>query len=379
MRADQSESIASSIVKFCRFLRERGLSADMRKTLTALEAVKLISVGNDQTFFDTLQAALCSTSEEWNLFAEHFEEFWSDRRTKPRPASHDHGRRTFHNGSKERITDSTIFLDQFGIETPTRDGDGRAVHGASLQQRLKKVDFSEVPQDDLPALEGLSLRLLRRMSLRLSRRLKVSERLGRVDLRRSIRRSISQGGEPINLAFRSRKPRKTRLVIFLDISGSMNSYSLFLIRFAYELQKCFRRVDTFLFSTDVTGISDLFRSRDLPEALRALGQRAAGWSGGTRIGESLRQFNEFHKRKLLSRDTVFIILSDGWDTGEPEFLAKQLRTIKRCVQRLVWLNPLLGLKDYQPITRGMAAALPHVGVFAPAHNLESLLALERLL
>jgi uncharacterized protein with von Willebrand factor type A (vWA) domain len=136
-------------------------------------------------------------------------------------------------------------------------------------------------------------------------------------------------------------------------------------------------VDTFLFSTNVVEISDLLRTRHLPEALRRLSQRTTGWSGGTKIGESLREFNQLYGRKLLSRDTVFMVLSDGWDTGEPEVLAAQLRAAKRRAQRILWLNPLLGLKDYQPITRGMAAALPYVDVFAPAHNLESLLALEK--
>jgi uncharacterized protein with von Willebrand factor type A (vWA) domain len=159
----------------------------------------------------------------------------------------------------------------------------------------------------------------------------------------------------------------------------MNFYSLFLLRFAYALQAHFQRVDTFLFSTDVVEISDLLRTQHLTEALRRLSQRAMGWSGGTKIGESLRQFNQHYATKLLSRDTTFIILSDGWDTGEPDVLAAQLRAVGRRVQRILWLNPLLGLKDYQPLTRGIAAALPHLDVFAPAHNLQSLLALERYL
>lgn len=372
----RSEHVAPSILEFCRFLRERGRSADMRKTLTALEAVKWIDVEDDQTLSIALQTALCATREEWNSFPKLFEEFWNERRLNPRPVSKEL-RHTSEEDSSRNEAGSTVFLDQPSNGTSTRDGEGRAVHGASAQQRLKKVDFSKVPHDDLFALEKLSLRLLRRMSVRLSRRLRISNHACRVDIRRSIRRSISHGGEPIALAFKSRKQRKTRLVILLDISGSMNFYSLFLMRFAYALQICFRRVDTFLFSTDVTAISDLLRSRQLPEALQALSQRAAGWSGGTKIGESLRQFNGLHGRKLLARDTVFIILSDGWDTGEPESLARQLRTIKRRVQKVVWLNPLLGLKEYQPVTRGMAAALPYVDVFAPAHNLESLLALER--
>jgi hypothetical protein len=215
------------------------------------------------------------------------------------------------------------------------------------------------------------------MSLRLSRRLTISNRATRIDLRRSIRQNIARGGEPFVLAYKGKKPRKNKLVILLDISGSMNFYSLFLVRFAYALQARFERVHTFLFSTNVVEISDLLRTRYLPEALRKLSQRAAGWSGGTRIGESLRQFNQGYGRKLLSRDTIFIILSDGWDTGEPELLASQLRMTKGRVRKVLWLNPLLGVKGYQPLTRGMVAALPYVDVFAPAHNLESLLALER--
>ena len=159
----------------------------------------------------------------------------------------------------------------------------------------------------------------------------------------------------------------------------MNFYSLFLVRFAYALQAHFRACGHVSLQHQSRRDQRSASHPQLPEALRRLSQRAAGWSGGTKIGESLRQFNQLYGRKLLSRDTIFIILSDGWDTGEPEVLAAQMRAVRRRVQKILWLNPLLGLKDYQPVTRGMAAALPHVDVFAPAHNLESLLALERYL
>ncbi len=163
----------------------------------------------------------------------------------------------------------------------------------------------------------------------------------------------------------------------LDISGSMSPYSLFLVKFLYALQKHFQRADTFLFSTNLVEITSLLRAQCLPQALQALSQQPAGWSGGTNIGGSLREFNQHCRRKLWTGDTVFVILSDGWDTGEPGALAAELGDVKRSVRKLIWLNPLLGLKDYQPITSGMSAALPHIDVFAPAHNLESLLALEK--
>jgi len=378
MRQEQSERLACSIVEFCRFLRMHGLSSDHRRTLTALETAKTIGAANRQLFSFALQAALCSTKEEWELFPQLFQEFWAESQPRPRSTSGEYkgiSKRT----PPKRDDGFTVFLDQPGNASAAVDGDGKAVYGASAEHRLKKVDFSELPCDDLTSLEELSLRLLRRMSLRLSRRLTLSNRACRIDLRRSIRRSIAHGGEPVVLAYKGRKPRKNKLVILLDISGSMNLYSLFLVRFIYALQACFQRVDTFLFSTSVVEISDLLRTRHLPEALCRLSQRAAGWSGGTRIGESLQEFNRLHARRQLSRDTVFIILSDGWDTGEPKLLAAQMQTVRRRVQKVLWLNPLLGLKDYRPVTRGMAAALPYVDIFAPAHNLESLLALERYL
>jgi len=380
MSEEQSEHLAASIVEFCRFLREKGLSADLRRTITALEATKMGGVGDRRLLAYALQASLCSTREEWEMFPRLFEEFWSESYSRPRSASGEHQGSSQSNprrSQQEEEACSTVFTDQTGGSDAAQDGDGKAAFGASAHTRLKKVDFSEVRCDDLAMLEELSLRLLRRMSLRLSRRSAPSNLADRVDLRRTIRRSVGNGGDLIDLVRKGRKPRKNKLVILLDISGSMNFYSLFLLRFAYALQSCFHRVDTFLFSTDLVEVSDLLRTRHLPEALRKLSQRRAGWSGGTKIGGSLRQLNQLHGRKLLSRETVFVILSDGWDTGEPELLAAQLRTTRRRVRKILWLNPLLGLKDYRPITRGMAAALPYVDVFAPAHNLESLMALER--
>jgi uncharacterized protein with von Willebrand factor type A (vWA) domain len=253
----------------------------------------------------------------------------------------------------------------------------QAVAGASPLERLSKADFSTLPQQDMAALEQISLRLFQQMSRRLSRRRRSGTSRGLVDLRRTIRRNISRGGELINLLFRERSPRPHRLVTLLDISGSMSRYSPFLLKFLYALQKQFRQVDTFLFSTSLVEVTHLFRGARLEDSLQALSDLPAGWSGGTSIGGSLREFNQIQRSKLRSSDTLFMILSDGWDTGDPGILAAELATVKRRVRKIIWLNPLLGLEDYQPITGGMSAALPHIDVFASAHNLESLLALEK--
>jgi len=375
----QAERIcsASSIIEFCQFARKNGLSNGVQQTLAALEAANAIGLADRQVLASALRAVLSSSKEEWDLFTRIFELFLSTSQSTSGPDSKEGNERRF-NAHRPRAS-SRALIGLSGSDASQTESGGKSVTGASIQQNLQKVDLADVPNDDLLALEQISMRLFRKMSLRLSRRCKIKNLAERVDVRRTIRRSIPRGGDPIVLAFRGRKPRKHKLVLFLDVSGSMNSYSLFLVRFAFALQKYFKSVNTFLFSTNVVEITDLLRTRDLLDALRGLSQRAAGWAGGTKIGDSLRDFNRQHGRRLLSPGTVFIILSDGWDTGEPELLAAELRDTRRRVRELIWLNPLLGLEEYAPVTRGMSAALPHVDVFAAAHNLESLLALERYL
>jgi uncharacterized protein len=368
--------LAASIVTFCRLLRSRGLPVGMHQTFAALEAASAIGVADRQRFSFALCTSLCSSQEEWEQFTQLFDEFWMPGQTRPGSGT--------NQASHQRITnkpsaDSRLLISAETNAPSSQEAEGKLVTGASAQQRLRQVDFCDAPQGDLAALEQLAMRLLRQMSARLSRRMKIEVQADRVDLRRSIRRNISRGGDLFTLAYKGRKPQQKRLVIFLDISGSMNLYSLFLLRFAYALHQHFKRVDTFLFSTSVVEVSDLLRARKLSDALSGISQRTPEWSGGTRIGVSLREFNRRAGRKVLSRDTCFIILSDGWDTGAPEVLAAELRTSRSRVQKLLWLNPLLGLKEYQPITRGMSAALPYIDVFAPAHNLDSLLALEKYL
>lgn len=369
-----SAAIISSIVEFCRFVRERGLSASVKESIEAVRAAEAVGIEDVDLLRNALRTVLCSSKLEWDLFDELFIEFWQSQSR----AVSDHGRKRSRQATQSRSPQNSASLLMGGTDSRRVEEDGgKAVLGATAHERLYKTDFSQITPTDQEELEKLSRRLLRQMSLRLSRRLKLIRLVGQVDLRRTIRQNISRGGELLELRFRGRKRQQQRLVILLDISGSMNAYSLFLLRFVYALQKHFRRVDAFLFSTQLTEITPTLRKRGLKAALNTLAEEAAGWAGGTKIGESLADFNLHHAGRTLSRDTVVIILSDGWDTGEPAVLADELAGVRRRVSKLIWLNPLLGMHDYQPVTRGMAAALPHIDVFAPAHNLESLLQLER--
>lgn len=374
MSASQ-QSFARRIVEFSRFAHRCDLHATVKESLDAIRALVIVGISDRESVKVALRAVMCSSKEEWDLFDEVFDSFWRA------PSGESSGREdlaTPRRKSKEPGSPSQERLASLlgqAAGSPESD-EGRAVLGATAVERLKKIDFSEIPQRDLQELEQVALRLIRQMSLRISRRLKALAPSGRVDIRRTIRHSIGCGGELLELSFRGRKRQRGRLVMLLDISGSMNAYSIFLLRFAFVLQRHFPRSSTFVFSTRLEDIGPALRGRRLDHALAALSASACGWSGGTRIGDSLHEFNLLHARRVLTHDAIVIILSDGWDTGEPELLSHELAAIKRRGRKLIWLNPLLGMADYQPVTRGMSAALPWIDVFAPAHNLESLLALE---
>lgn len=370
--ASAGEGLKRAITEFCRYARESGIPAGVKESLDALLAAEAIGITEPERFKFALRAVMCSSKADWDLFDDIFDDYWQARNSRRGDK--------FQKSSLSLEVTSQLEGSSLPLigqsDTATVEGEGKAVLGATAHDRLKKTDFSQLAHTDMAELERISLRLLQQMSLRLSRRIKNIATHGRVDLRRTIRQGIGRGGDLIDLRFRHRKLQQLKLVILLDVSGSMNPYSIFFVRFAYALQKYFKRVDTFLFSTQLTEITSMLRTRHLRNALELLAGHAAGWSGGTKIGDSLRDLNVRHGRRLLSRDTVFMILSDGWDTGDPEMLAAELGAIKRKVRKLIWLNPLLGMADYQPITRGMSAALPYIDVFASAHNLESLLNLE---
>jgi uncharacterized protein with von Willebrand factor type A (vWA) domain len=374
---DTANGLAKAVVEFCRFVRANGLGCGTQGTVGCVQALESVRTFDPDTFRFTLRAVLCASKDEWLSFDGLFAAFWGEPENRPGIYAKNSAGRRFSALRLENEKISPILSGGFADSDREAEGEGKAAFGASAVERLRKIDFSQVPQTDLAELERVSQRLLRRMSYRVSRRLRPAKCRDFVDLRKTIRRSIGRGGELIELSYKGRRRQRTRLVILLDVSDSMNLYSFFLLKFAYVLGRAAREVETFIFSTSLIAVSSLLRSKRLSDALETLSQTTTGWSGGTKIGGSLEEFNRLYARRLLSRKTIFVILSDGWDTGTPEVLAAELRKIKLSVSRLIWLNPLLGLEEYEPVTRGMSAARPYIDVFAPAHNLESLLALER--
>jgi uncharacterized protein with von Willebrand factor type A (vWA) domain len=228
---------------------------------------------------------------------------------------------------------------------------------------------------DVARAHALAARLARVMRARLVRREHV-QRGGRLDLRRTIHRSVSHGGTPVDVVWRRRKTKPLRLVVLLDASGSMNPYTTFFVRFLHGVVDAFREAEAFVFHTRLAHVSASLRDRDVTRAVDRLSLMAQGIGGGTRIGESLAAFNRWHARRVINSRTAVVIVSDGYDTGDPAKLGAEMRRLRGRCRRIVWLNPLIGWRNYSPNARGMQAALPYIDLFAPAHNLESLAALE---
>ena len=367
--------LTTAVIEFCRFLRRQSFRVGVAETLAALEACRVGPLDQRSYLRAALRALLCSSRRENEQFDPLFDQYWHLGPPPPRKTAND---RPPVNplGVVTRQKRSLLTFASLAQEASDQTREDEEVAGASLQETLRCTDFSTIPMSQLEELEQLTRRLAEQLSTRLSRRQRPSPYSGRISLRGTIRRNLEHGGEPLHLCFRQRRERKPGLVAFLDISGSMDQYSLFFLRFLHALQQHFRRMDGFLFSTRLTPISENLKTRAFPDSLRQLAEREEAWSSGTRIGNCLKDFHTEYSRSMLSRNTIVLILSDGYDTGAPDLLARQLQRFRGKVRKVIWLNPLLGTQGYEPATAGMQAALPWVDAFLAAHNLQSLLDLE---
>jgi uncharacterized protein with von Willebrand factor type A (vWA) domain len=374
-------ALTRAVVAFAGLLRRHSLPVTQLQTLDAVRALDHLDLADRHEVYLGLRALLVGRPEEAPAFDRCFEAFWRARseadlvaEALAGPAMPEEGGPGLESQGARR---ERLALEGWGEEGEAEDGgEPLGVPAASELEAVATRDFSTFSAEQLDELLRVTVQIARRLARRVSRRRRPVRRRGRVDLRRTLRANLTRG-EIIDLRYRRRKRRKVRLVLLCDVSGSMDLYSRFLLQFLFALQHVFARVETFTFSVRLTRVTDLLRARSYREVLRRL-QDIGDWSGGTRIGESLAEFNRYWPH-LVDRRTIVIVLSDGWDTGDPEVLATELLRIKRRAGRVIWLNPLLGNPSYEPLTRGMAAALPLVDHFAAAHNLAALRALANRL
>ena len=367
--ADVGAAVRARLAGFAGFLNANGFGTAGSDSARVLETADRIGILDPRVLRWSLKALLCGRGDEWRRFDTLFDAYFmppnkkvfvEHRATSAGVAIPTGGSRDGHEESPAAAADGS-----------SSDDDGIAArHGASREESLASTSFRDLDQaGDARAMEALMRRFARRLKhLQLRREVRFHHGR-RLDLRGTIRKSVGSGGTPFRLAWKTRRRVRPRLVMLLDVSRSMSQYSFFYLRLARALCGELSDVHCFIFHTRLTGVSEALRDPDPWRSQERMHLLAAGWAGGTRIGECLRDFNRDHGPRLVHSRTGVIIVSDGYDTGEPALLGECLATLKRRARRLVWINPLLRQPGFTLESRGMQAALPHLDLLTPGADL----------
>ena len=367
--------ILHNILLFGRVLRSLGLDVHAGRMLDVVDIVKDVGFRRRQDFFLALRTLLVHRHQDLKLFDEAFRVFW--RAPKDRKSSLD--LRSI--GEQRRYRQPQVGPpkaggDEAGSEgldgEPEEAGDQIALTRTySAREVLRSKDFVQYTAAEVAEAKRMMEELSWDLGVRRTRRWRPGSGPA-LDLRRVIRRNLRFGGELLDLPEKRRKIKARPLVLICDISGSMERYTRMLLHFIHTLKGGMGHVEAFVFATRLTRVTGQLTHRGVDEAVQEVSKSVPDWAGGTRIGEALKVFNYRWARRVLGWGSVAIVISDGWDRGDPELLGRETARLQRSCHRLVWLNPLLGSPDYEPLTRGIQAALPFVDDHMPVHNLASL-------
>jgi uncharacterized protein with von Willebrand factor type A (vWA) domain len=323
----------------------------------------------EEAYF-ALRAALCSSRAELAIFAEAFAAVFTLNEPRPEPPEDlsAEGRAALPRAGVSRREEEAPAFELLPVPA-----------AYSEQELLREKDFAEYSDAERAAARALLMRLARRTPQRLSRRTRPTRRRREVhDLRATVRASLRHGGELLERRYREPAERPRRLVLVCDVSGSMAPYARMLLQYLQASVAARARVEAFVFGTRLTRVTRELAGRDPDRALARASEHVSDWSGGTRIGAALAELNREHGRRI-GRGAVIVVLSDGWDRGDPDLLAAEMARLRRCAHRVLWLNPLAADPRYEPLTRGMQAALPHVDHLLPGNSIASLEALASLM
>jgi uncharacterized protein with von Willebrand factor type A (vWA) domain len=365
--------VVPNLIVFGRLLRRAGFDVPVGSLLDLIRALAHVDVGSRDEVFYACRTLLVRRHDQLAAFERIFDAFW---RIHDDPlVAHPSDAAPDARGAAARTLDGPGVLQAETLANPGSDAeDGPADMAAqawSDVSGLARKDFADFTPEEVAraraALDRLAWIPGERRTRRWSR-----GRGPRRDLRRALARSLRTGGDLVTLPTRRRRMRRRPLVLLCDVSGSMERYSRMLLHFAHRVGRQHGRLEVFLFSTNLTRVTRQLRTGRLDAAVAAVAAAVHDWSGGTRIGPALQQFHRRWSRRVLHQGPVVLLISDGWDRGEPAVLREQIARLQRSCHRLIWLNPLIGTTDYAPLTRGLQAALPFVDDFLPARTLGDL-------
>lgn len=356
------------LATFAEKLRDRGLTVTPDQVGDMARAIRLVDASRRSQVYTALRSLAITDPDQRASFDEAFVEFFEGL-TRLQPTSEQHSTLASSNAVKP-------LLQSFG-QTP--ESDARSQGGASATENLAHRDFAELDEAQLIEARRLVMAMMWQPSDVRTRRWLRSPTGSTPDLRRTLRGTVRPEGDLMPIVRRRRRKRQRPLIIIADISGSMEKYADLFLVFAHAAQRRLHQVEAFTFSTSLTRITEELRRRDTKTALAKVSSSVSDWSGGTRIGEAFAEWNRLWSRRLSRGGPIALVLSDGWDCGDPDLLRVEIARLARSVHSLLWLNPLAARADYRPATRGMQAVLPHVDHLLPAASVMDLRGVVRLL
>jgi uncharacterized protein len=375
------------LVSLGRLLRARGLPVGTGRILTFCRAAAALHPLDREALYLAARTSMVGRHEDYEAFDRAFEYWFRTLGPRlpeieldlpmPRKAEMDWGEPP--TDLEIRVARTAATWSDAGEEEPEAGEEATLRLVASPSEVLRQKSFGDLDDDERARVAQLIRRLAVHVPIERTRRTRPSGKGAVFDVRRTLRRSLRTQGEPFERAWRARSSRPRPLVLILDISGSMSPYSRALVQFAFAAMAAGRRVEVFVFGTRLTRVTRTLRTRDPDRALHEIGSRVRDWEGGTRIGESLKALLDGWSQRAALRGAVVVLCSDGLERGDPDLLRAQMARLRRLAHRVVWVNPLKGSPRYEPLARGMAAAMPSVDVFLSGHNLESLEQLGRVL
>ena len=382
LNTGSGEKLSDNVLYFARVLRSAGIPIGSGRILEAIEAINKIGLADKSIFYWALHSVFVHKNEHREIFDQTFKIFWKNPKLlekmmqlalpklntgTPETSDADINRRV-----QEAFNTDNISEDNY-VDASTEDElEFDAVMTYSESELLQGMDFEQMSSDEI----NKAKKVIAQMNLSIpqvkSRRFKSSSLRRKIDLRQSLKGANKFCGEYIPLRYKSRKDKSPPIIAICDVSGSMSRYSRMLLHFMHVLTTLRNDVHTFLFGTRLTNVTRFLRFKDVDEALAATSSAVEDWSGGTRIGDCLKEFNFNWSRRVLGPGAIVLFITDGLDRGGGIGLSKQIKLIQKSSKRLIWLNPLLRYKEFAPKPTGVKAILPHVDEFRPIHSLESM-------
>ncbi len=373
-----AHGMLAQLARFAAALRRAGVRVGLSDEVDAASALTLVDLLDRDEVHTALRIALKLPCESWDLYDRLFKEYWDGIRAPQHDALRQ-ARRDAPPAAQWRWDGQQVRLAMPREDEDDQEGPEGDTPGYSPQPALRRKPFERCSAAEIAALERVLARLALRLAVRRTRRLVSTRGHGNVDLRRSFRHALRTEGDLVRLARRTRAVEAPSLVVLYDTSGSMDAYTRMLLAFAFALRRAIRKVEIFAFNTSLVRVTRMISPAEVERTLERVAASVPDWSGGTRIGACLEEFNARHRDAVINRHTTVLVFSDGLDHGDGAVLEAAMRELRARAGRIVWLNPLLGDSRYRPQAEGMLAALPFVDHFGAAHNFESLESLLRFM